>query len=144
MTESTVNAEMLKEAPFFAGLSPGDLAGIVQTGVEVSFDAGEAIVREGDEGDGMYVLTSGVAEVDVGGRFHRLTKGDFFGEMALLSRGKRMATVKAVEPVVALKIQADGFRAFLEAHPTVALSILEAVVGRLREVEQRLDAWMAS
>ena len=55
------------------------------------------MVEQGDAGDGMYIIVSGTAEVDVGGRFHKLTTGNFFGEMALVTAGKRMATVKAVE-----------------------------------------------
>lgn len=144
MSESAVGMEALKNAPFFAGLGPADLDGILAVGRPVSFEPGQAIVEQGDAGDGMYVIVSGTAEVDVGGRFHKLTTGNFFGEMALVSAGKRMATVKAVEPVEALKIPADGFQAFLQAHPAVALSMLRAVVERLREVEQRIDAWMAS
>jgi len=136
--------EALKNAPFFAGLVPTDLDGILAVGEPVSFEPGQAIVEQGDAGDGMYIIVSGTAEVDVGGRFHKLTTGNFFGEMALVSAGKRMATVKATEPVEALKIPADGFQAFLQAHPAVALSMLRAVVERLREVEQRIDAWMAS
>ncbi len=144
MSESNVDAKLLQGAPFFSGLSPADLEGILRVGRSVSFQPGESIVEQGDVGDGMYIITGGAAEVDVGGRFHRLKPGDFFGEMALVSAGKRMATVKAAEPVEALKIPADGFRAFLERHPAVALSMLQAVVDRLREVEQRIDAWMAS
>ncbi len=144
MSESTVDAKLLQGAPFFAGLSDADLEGIVRVGRSESFDTGHAIVEQGDVGDAMYIITAGAAEVDVGGRFHRLKPGDFFGEMALISAGKRMATVKAVEPVEALKIPADGFQAFLQAHPAVALLMLKAVVERLREVEQRIDAWMAS
>jgi monovalent cation:H+ antiporter-2, CPA2 family len=144
MSESAVGMEALKNAPFFAGLDASDLDGILAYGLPVSFGPGQAIVAQGDAGDGMYIIVSGTAEVDVGGRFHKLTTGNFFGEMALISAGKRMATVKATEPVEALKIPADGFQAFLQEHPTVALSMLRAVVERLREVEQRIDAWMAS
>ena len=86
-------------------------------GQPVSFDPGEPIVEQGDAGDGMYIIVSGTAEVDVGGRFHKLTTGNFFGEMALVSAGKRMATVKAVGSVEALKIPAEGFQTFLHAHP---------------------------
>lgn len=91
----------------------------------------------------MYIVLEGEAQVDVGGRFHKLGPGDFFGEMALVSQGRRIATVKAAEPVEALEITAEDFRSFLMEHPSVALSMLKAVVDRLREVEQRLDAWMA-
>jgi CRP/FNR family transcriptional regulator, cyclic AMP receptor protein len=144
MTEPSIEIEALRNAPFFAGLSPSDLDGILLVGRSVSFEPGEPMVAEGDVGDGMYIIVSGAAEVDVGGRFHKLTTGNFFGEMALVSAGKRMATVKAVEPVEALKIPADGFQSFVLEHPAVALSMLRAVVDRLREVEQRIDAWMAS
>jgi CRP/FNR family transcriptional regulator, cyclic AMP receptor protein len=144
MSGSTVEAQALQSAPFFAGLSPDDLAGILRVGRPVSFEPGQMMVEQGELGDGMYIIVGGSAEVDVGGRFHKLTTGHFFGEMALITAGKRMATVKAVEPVEALKIPAEEFQSFLLEHPGVALSMLKAIVERLREVEQRIDAWMAS
>ena len=144
MSESTVETKALQSAPFFAGLSAADLQGILEVGRPVSFEPGQAIVEQGDVGDGMYIIVSGIAEVDVGGRFHKLTTGNFFGEMALITAGKRMATVKAVDRVESLMIPADAFRSFLLQHPAVALSMLQAIVERLREVEQRIDAWMAS
>ena len=70
-----------------------------------------------------------------------LGAGDFFGEMALIAPGKRMATVRARDEVRALRISADRFRDFTE-RPGVALSMMKVLVLRLREVEQRIDAWM--
>jgi CRP-like cAMP-binding protein len=64
--------------------------------------------------------------------------------MALIASGKRMATVKAVESVQALRIAVEDFQSFVLAHPGVALSMMKALVERLREVEQRIDAWMAN
>jgi CRP-like cAMP-binding protein len=141
--DSPVESQALQQTPFFAELSSDDLDGVVQVGTAVTFEAGETIVAQGDAADGMYVVIDGTAEVDVGGRFHRLGAGDFFGEMALIAPSKRMATVRAAEPVRALKIPAEGFRAFLMDHPAVALSMLRSLAERLREVEQRIDAWMA-
>ncbi len=143
MNESAIETTALKSTPFFAGLAPEDLQGILDVGRPVSYEAGNVIVEEGDVGDGMYILVRGEARVDVGGRYHVLKAGDFFGEMALISPGKRMATVRAQEGVDALKIPAEEFQAFLLAHPAVGLAMLRAIVGRLREVEQRIDAWMA-
>jgi CRP-like cAMP-binding protein len=143
MSDPAFQEDSLRSAPFFADLAPEDLQGILRIARPGSFAAGEAIVRQGDAGDGMYLLVEGAAEVDVGGRFHRLAPGDFFGEMALVSSRKRIATVTATEPVRALVIPPDAFRSFVLEHPRVALSMLEAVVERLREVEQRIDAWMA-
>jgi CRP-like cAMP-binding protein len=144
MSEPTAEIEALRNTPFFAELLPEDLEGILRVGQPLSFASGETIVEQGATGDAMYLITAGVAEVDVGGRFHRLGKGDFFGEMALISQSKRMATVKASEAVDALRIPADAFQSFLLDHPSVSISMLKALVVRLREVEQRIDAWMGT
>jgi CPA2 family monovalent cation:H+ antiporter-2 len=143
VSDPAFQEDALRSAPFFADLGPEDLQGILRIAHPASFAAGEAIVRQGDVGDGMYLVIEGTAEVDVGGRFHRMGPGTFFGEMALVSSRKRIATVTAAEPVRALVIPPDAFRSFVLEHPRVALSMLEAVVERLREVEQRIDAWMA-
>jgi len=136
--------QALREIPFFAGLEARDVSAIVQVGERVKFEAGKPIVEAGDKGDAMYVILSGSAEVDVGGRFHTLTRGAVFGEMALISRKKRSATVEAVEPVEALRVPAEGFRQFLMEHPSVAIAMLESMVDRLREVQNRIDAWIGS
>jgi len=143
MDEPGIEIAALQSIPFFAGLDPGDLDSVLRVGVPVSFSADQPIVEEGDPGDAMYVIISGEARVDVGGRFHILRPGDFFGEMALIAPSRRMATVKAVAPVRALRIPAEDFQTFLLEHPTVALAMLKAIILRLREVEQRIDAWMA-
>jgi CRP/FNR family transcriptional regulator, cyclic AMP receptor protein len=143
MTDAT-QTNALQQAPFFAGLPLEELEEIAEVGSTVTFEPGSTIVSEGDMGDAMYVVLSGTAEVDVGGRFHKLTAGDFFGEMALISSRKRIATVRATEAVEALRIPADAFQSFLLEHPSVAVSMLKEIVDRLREVEQRIDAWMAN
>ena len=144
MDESRLEISALRAMPFFADLGPEDLERILAVGEVVAFAEGDVIVREGDVGDAMYIVLEGVAEVDVGGRFHRLRAGNFFGEMALITAKKRMATVRAVEPVRAFRIPAGDFQSFLLDHPRVALSMLRAVVERLREVEERIDAWVGS
>ena len=143
MSDAAVEAQALKSTPFFAGLSDEDITGIIAMGEQVSFPEGAQIVTQGEIGDAMFVLLDGTAEVDVGGRFHRLHAGNFVGEMALMSAGRRLATVKATSDVRALRIPGDGFRSFLLEHPQIAVSMLQALSERLREVEQRFEAWMA-
>ncbi|MEX2275480.1 MAG: cyclic nucleotide-binding domain-containing protein [Actinomycetota bacterium] len=142
MSDTDAEAQALRNTPFFSGLTDEDISHIVGVGEQVRFEAGASIFEQGAVGDAMFVLLEGQAEVDVGGRFHKLKPGTFFGEMALFSAGTRLATVKTTEPVRALRIPADGFQAVLLAHPRVALSMLKAMSERLREVEQRVDAWM--
>jgi CRP-like cAMP-binding protein len=126
-----------------AGIDHRELAEILRIGQEVSFGPGEVIFDVGDRADSMFVVLEGEAQVDVGGRFHRLRRGAVFGEMALLAPDRRMATVRAVEPVRALKVPADAFRSLLLEHPELGIALLSTLVLRLREVEQRIDAWMA-
>jgi CRP-like cAMP-binding protein len=142
MDEVTVGLAALERTPLFAGLDRRQLEDVVAVGQRVSYEAGQAIVERGDPGDAMYIVVGGAAEVDVGGRFHRLERGDFFGEMAVLAGKPREATVRAVEPVEALRIPADDFQAFLEEHPHLAVAMLRSLVERLREVQDRLDSWI--
>jgi CRP-like cAMP-binding protein len=142
MDELTVEIAALERTPLFAGLDRDDLRRILGCGQRVAFEAGQAIVERGLRGDGMYIIVAGAAEVDVGGRFFRLERGDFFGEMAVLASERREATVKAVAPVQALRISAEELQALLLAHPRVAVGMLKSLVGRLREVQDRLDTWI--
>ena len=142
MDEVMVGLAALERAPLFAGLGREHLEDVLRVGQRVSFDTGQAIVERGDRGDAMYIMVDGAAEVDVGGRYHRLERGDFFGEMAVLAGKPREASVKAVEPVEALRISAYDFQAFLLENPHVALGMLKSLVERLREVQDRLDTWI--
>jgi CRP-like cAMP-binding protein len=142
MDEVTVGLAALERTPLFAGLDREHLEDVLAVGRRVSFEPGQAIVERGDPGDAMYIVVDGAAEVDVGGRFHRLGRGDFFGEMAVLAGKPREATVKAAEPLQALRIAADDFQAFLAANPRVAVGMLKSLVERLREVQDRLDTWI--
>jgi len=143
MDEHGLEVGALKQMPFFADLGDEDLANVVRIGSHRHFDAGQPLVEEGDVGDGMYIVLEGKAQVDVGGRYHNLEPGAFVGEMALIRRRRRSATVRAIEPVTALMISADDFHAFLLDHPSVAIAMLGAVIDRLQEVQERVEAWMA-
>jgi CRP/FNR family transcriptional regulator, cyclic AMP receptor protein len=142
MDEMAVGLAALERTPLFAGLDREHLEDVLRVGRRVSFEPGQAIVERGDPGDAMYIMVGGAAEVDVGGRFHRLERGDFFGEMAVLAGEPREATVRAVEPLEALRIPADDFQAFLSENPQIAVGMLKSLVERLREVQDRLDTWI--
>ena len=143
MAEDQLELEALRSTPFFADLDRGDLESVLRIGRRVQFEPGQAIAERGDRSDGMYVVLDGRAQVDVGGRYHDLKAGSFIGEMALIQGGRRGATVKAVEAVETLMITAEDFRTFLLEHPSVAVTMLETVVKRLSEIQQRVEAWMS-
>jgi CRP-like cAMP-binding protein len=131
--------EALRRVPFFEDLTPEDLARIAKIGQRRRFDSGSAIVTKDEAGGGLFVILQGSARVETGGRVHTLGPGAFFGEMALLARKPRSATVTAVEPAEVLMLEAMYFRPFLIKNPSVAVTILEGVVDRLREVQERVE-----
>lgn len=126
------------------GVDRDDIEALLKAGHEVFFAPRESVFEVGEEADAMYVVLDGEAQVDVGGRFHRLTRGAVFGEMALVAPDRRMATVRAVEPLHVLKVSVDNLRSLLLDRPRIGVSLLQILARRLREVEQRIDAWMAS
>jgi len=140
MDELAPEVEALRTIPFFEDLTPEDLDRIARIGERRSFAAGEPIVAKDAVGGGLFVILSGKASVEAGGKRHALGPGEFFGEMALLSGKPRSATVTADEPVEAMVLEAMYFRPFLIKNPSVAVTILEGVVDRLREVQDRIDA----
>ena len=141
MENEAVGISALAAMPLFSSVGSHDLENIVRIGQRHSFDPDQAIVQRGEASDGLYIVLRGTARVDVGGRYHDLRPGDFFGEMALIAGRKRTATVKALDRVDALRIGAEEFQGFLVQQPQVALAILKSLVERLREVQERLDAW---
>ena len=140
MDELTPQAQALRNVPFFEELTDEDLERMIRIGEVRRFEPGQDIVTRGEVGGGLFVIVSGTARVEAGGRAHDLATGDFVGEMALLERRPRSATVTAVSPVEALTIEAMHFKPFLIKNPSVAVAILNGVVARLREVQDRLDA----
>lgn len=141
MDDQAIGISALEGMPLFAGVTRHDLQNILKFGEVRSYEAGRSIVERGEPGDAMYIVLRGTAQVDVGGRYHDLKQGEFFGEMALVAGRKRMATVKAADRVDALRIGSEDFQGFLLHQPRVAVAMLKGLVERLREVQERVDAW---
>jgi CRP-like cAMP-binding protein len=141
MDESAVGIADLQAVPVFAGVARHDLENVLKLGEVRSFEPGQSIVERGEPGNALYVILRGGAQVDVGGRYHDMKPGDFFGEMGVIGGKKRTATVKAVERVHALRIGAQELENFLLHQPRVTLAMMKSLVERLREVQERIDAW---
>ena len=125
--------ERLRTVPLFSGCSTRELASLSQFLKVVDFPAGREIVKEGNTGTGLHVLLEGETKVVVRNRTRqRLRPGDFFGEISLLDRGPRMATVVAETPVRTLSLSSWNFRAALKQHPSMALKMLEEMARRVR------------
>ena len=126
--------QRLAKVPMFSGCTKRELEAIARAVKEVQHAEGHVIAREGDRGVGFFLITEGTATVSVGGKPRsRLGPGDFFGEIALLDRGPRTATVSSTSPIRLLGLTAWVFRGLIEEHPSIGLKLLEGVAERLRE-----------
>ena len=131
--------EQLKTVPLFSGCSTRELASLGRFLREVDFPAGRMIVQEGRTGTGLHVIIEGETKVVVGDRTRRrLGPGAFFGEISLLDRGPRTATVVAETPVRTLTLSAWNFRAALKEHPSMAVKMLEELASRVRSAGSSL------
>ena len=129
-------ATLLKRVPLFSGCTKRELDAIAKAVKEVHHREGHVIAREGDTGIGFFLITDGAADVSVGGKSRaKLRAGDFFGEISLLDRGPRTATVTADSRITMLALTAWTFRGLVEQHPTIALNMLKVVAERLRNAQ---------
>jgi small-conductance mechanosensitive channel/CRP-like cAMP-binding protein len=127
----------LRAVEMFAALSDEqhtDLARVAQSRL---YAADEAIVREGEAGSSMFVVTRGHVVVTVGAPGHEVARhgpGSFFGEMSLLTGAPRTATVTAVADCEMLEITAEAFRRVVLANPEAAEHVGAAVATRALEL----------
>ena len=125
-----VTWSMVARVPLFAGLSAADIADISRLLRAQTVEAGTMIVRRGESGDSMYFVGNGDVEVELPGKRVRLGVGDFFGEVAVLGRARRMATVTAVTRANLLVLDAQDLEALMEREKRIAERIQEALRGR--------------
>jgi CRP-like cAMP-binding protein len=124
--------ELIRDVPLFSRLSNKALRDVSAIADEIDFPAGKVLTQEGARGREFIVILEGAAEVEQNGkRINTLGEGDFFGEIALVTKLPRTATVTATEPVRALVITDRDFLALLKKSPEVGEGIVEALAERL-------------
>jgi len=130
-------AELLAGCPLFKGIDADGLTKLAALATSVDFPAGHVIARQGEIGTGFFVIVSGgVRVVRDGNAVAHLGPGEFFGELSVLDRIPRNATVAAEEPTSCLALASWDFENVLLAEPALTLAILRGVAIRLREVTE--------
>src|SRR5215831_2362012 len=122
-----VTLAMVARVPLFAGLDAAAIADIMRLLRAQTIEAGELIVRRGDNAHSMYFIAGGEVDIDLNGKHIRLGIGHFFGEIAVLRRARRSATVAAITRTNLLVLDACDFHALIEREPRVAARV-DAVV----------------
>ena len=138
--------ESLRAIPLFQSVSEDDLQEIASHLIERRFPRNTTIVEEGLAGDYMYVIREGrvkVTKLSEDGRekiLEFLDAGAFFGEMALLDRGPRSASVKTLKPVRLLALSRTDFLKLLRTSPDLALAVIQELSRRVRTVDDQASA----
>jgi voltage-gated potassium channel len=127
-----MDAIQLDAIPLFEGLTLDQRAAVASSCEELVVEAGSTLVQEGDFGYGMFAITSGKAEVIIDGAVVRtLGRGDMFGEIAVLSGGRRTATVVAATDMTLITVlNRDMWRLERES-PEIATALRATIAERL-------------
>jgi small-conductance mechanosensitive channel/CRP-like cAMP-binding protein len=131
----------LNKVDLFNGLSPQLQRALADQLEFTPFAAGEAVTHEGDQDEGLYMIVEGEAIVRIGGRndssgifrgsdVARLTAGQFFGEMSLMTGEARTATVIAATDLTAYRMNKAAFEEILKETPAIADQVAEVLVMR--------------
>ncbi|MBW2272291.1 MAG: Crp/Fnr family transcriptional regulator [Deltaproteobacteria bacterium] len=138
--------ESLRVIPLFAQASDDDLESIATHLIERRYPKNTTIVEEGLPGDYMYVIREGrvkVSKASEDGRekiMNFFDAGDFFGEMALLDRQPRSASVKTLCPVRLLALSRRDFLELLRSSPDLALCVIQELSRRLRDTGEQASS----
>jgi CRP-like cAMP-binding protein len=131
--------ELIKAAPLFENCSKQELQQIARIADELDIRVGKVLIREGERGREFFVIIDGEVEVRRKGRkMATLGPGSFVGEMALLSKIPRVATVTAVTPLDVLVITDRAFLDLLERTPALAVKVARTLAER-EDANQRSD-----
>jgi CRP-like cAMP-binding protein len=130
--------ELIRGIPIFADLDDASVDQLAGDFIEREFSAGQPIATEGEGGLNFFVVESGSAEVSIGGNtVGSLGPGASFGEIALVDKSARSATVTATSDLRAFALPVWSFRSFAESRPSVTWKLLELLADRLRAAEHR-------
>lgn len=133
----------LESSKLFSCLLPAEFNSLQAVTREMTFGRGEEIFKEGDTGDGLYIVKSGLVQISAAISqterhiFSRVLPGDLFGEMAVLDSQPRSACATAENETEVYFIPRDRFMVMLEVSPRLSISLMQEISQRLREFNRQ-------
>lgn len=135
---------LLRKISIFSDLTVSELGAIATVAEEVEYPEGKTVIREGEPGENVFLIISGEVTVYKQGETKKeimldtMTKGDYFGEMALFEKRERSATIHTTRPSRFLVLHKQEFNELVREYPRIALQICTALSHRLRNLQSRL------
>ena len=128
--------DLLHTIPLFARFDRKHLERLGMLTEQVDVPAGKVLIRQGEVGDDLMIIVSGAVSVERDGtEVNSLGVGEFFGEIAVIDRGPRTATVTSETPCRLLVVNHRDFHALMEEFPEVAAQVLATLAHRLRRLD---------
>lgn len=137
---------MLPSGSLFADCSEAELSEIVSHARSISYPTGREMMAQGEEGDALLILLSGVARISMmaaNGReivLDYAEAGEVLGEIAMIDGGLRTASVHAFTDCSALRLSRAGFLDAITRYPSLAMRIMQALARRLRQTNLTVEA----
>ena len=143
MALSTLEKVLFLKSIYLFDQIPGEqLVKVAQIAHEVEFEPNEVIIKQGEQGDCLYIIVEGEAEIALNGTgmVRQMQPKSIIGEMAILSGQPRSANCIAQSHLMALKINRNDFWLLMEARSEIALGIIKVLVHNLEVINQRLQS----
>jgi CRP/FNR family cyclic AMP-dependent transcriptional regulator len=136
---------MLENVPLFSGLSRDALAEIEQHSSIKSFKKNAIVINQDDQTYSLYVILSGAVKVFISGEdgreavLNHQTAGDYFGDLALIDKQPRVASVMTTEPSRFMIISREDFMACLSKNPEIAINLIKPMTSRMRMLARNVS-----
>jgi CRP/FNR family cyclic AMP-dependent transcriptional regulator len=137
---------MLENVPLFSGLSDEALAEIEQHSSVKSYKKNTIVINQDDETYSLYVILSGSVKVFVSGEdgreavLNHQEAGDYFGDLALIDKQPRVASVMTTEPSKFMIISREDFLACLSKNPEIAINLIKPMTSRIRMLAKNVSS----
>lgn len=142
------NETLLSGVSIFSEMPPEDLKLLAHQAITRKLDRGAILFHQGDPGEALYVILSGLVKVyqmDDAGRQHTLAileNGDFFGEMAIFDGAPRSATAEALTESTVLTLKRDAVLGCLREAPEMAINLLATLSRRIRQANIQVERFL--
>jgi CRP/FNR family cyclic AMP-dependent transcriptional regulator len=136
--------QTLKAVPFFTQLSDRELDVVRAVATEKSYPKNAVVLTEGEMGDSLFMIQTGKVKVFIGDEDGReiilkiLGPGDFFGEMSMIDKQPRSASVTTIEPAMFLVLSHAAFERCVEQAPRIANMVMRVLAQRVHEADRKI------
>jgi CRP-like cAMP-binding protein len=140
---SETDLQLLLEVPFLRQVDPPIRSRLAAKMLEVQFPAGHEILKAGQQGGKLYIVSAGSVKVHLQDlRLADLGVGSYFGEISLFDGEPASASVTTLTPTTCLCLDRHQMQQALTDTPEIGLGLLRNLAGRIRQLDHRLSAWV--